>query len=210
MANQTKAVFDATASVYDADRSRLIPGFDAFYRWAIDMIPDGVRRILEIGAGSGLMTILVRDRFPQAQIHLIDFSGAMLALARQRLGDAPTITYEQADYVAAALPANMDAVVSSLSIHHLEDADKRKVFRKIYESLAPGGLFINAEQVAGPTPDLEARYRKLWLQQVRKAGASEEQIEGALYRMREDRCASVGDQLDWLRASWFCRCRLLV
>jgi hypothetical protein len=34
--NQTKAVFDATASIYDADRSRLIPGLDTFYRWAID------------------------------------------------------------------------------------------------------------------------------------------------------------------------------
>jgi tRNA (cmo5U34)-methyltransferase len=203
LTNQTKAVFDATASIYDADRSRLIPGFDAFYRWAIDLIPQGGRRILDIGAGSGLMTVLVRDRFPEAHIHLIDFSGAMLALARQRLGDASTITYEQADYVAAALPANMDAVVSSLSIHHLEDADKRKVFGKIYESLAPGGVFINAEQVAGPTPALEARYKTLWLEQVRKAGASEEQIEGALYRMREDRCASVEDQLGWLRAAGF-------
>jgi tRNA (cmo5U34)-methyltransferase len=90
-----------------------------------------------------------------------------------------------------------------LSIHHLEDADKRKVFGKIYESLAPGGVFINAEQVAGPTPALEARYKTLWLEQVRKAGASEEQIEGALYRMREDRCASVEDQLGWLRAAGF-------
>ena len=44
---------------------------------------------------------------------------------------------------------------------------------------------------------------KLWLQQVRKAGASEEQIEGALFRMREDRCASLEDQLDWLRAAGF-------
>jgi tRNA (cmo5U34)-methyltransferase len=203
VANQTKAVFDATASIYDADRSRLIPGCDTFYRWAIDLIPHGARRILDIGAGSGLLTVLVRDQFPKAQIHLIDFSAAMLDLARRRLGDAPAVTYEQADYVVAALPANMDAVVSSLSIHHLEDADKRKIFRKIYESLAPGGVFINAEQVAGPTPDLEARYKKLWLQQVRKAGASEEQIEGALFRMREDRCASVEDQLDWLRAAGF-------
>jgi tRNA (cmo5U34)-methyltransferase len=203
MANQTKAVFDATASIYDADRSRLIPGCDTFYRWAIELVPQTAQRILDIGAGSGLLTALVRDRFPHAYIHLMDFSVAMLDLAKRRLGDSPTITYEQADYVVAALPGNMDAVVSSLSIHHLEDADKRKVFRKIYESLAAGGVFVNAEQVAGPTPELEARYQKLWLQQVRKAGASEEQIEGALFRMREDRCASLEDQLEWLRAAGF-------
>jgi hypothetical protein len=43
VANQTKAVFDATASTFDADRSRLIPGRDTFYRWAIDLILEGAR-----------------------------------------------------------------------------------------------------------------------------------------------------------------------
>ena len=57
--------------------------------------------------------------------------------------------------------------------------------------------------MAGPTPDFEAWYKKPWLQQVREAGASEEQIEGALFRMREDRCASVENQSDWLRAAGF-------
>jgi hypothetical protein len=36
MPNLTRQVFDATASTYDRDRSRLVPGCDAFYRWAID------------------------------------------------------------------------------------------------------------------------------------------------------------------------------
>ena len=203
MTNHTKAVFDTTASIYDEDRSRLIPGCDTFYRWAIDLIPERAQRILDLGAGSGLMTVLVRDRFPEAKIHLMDFSGAMLDLARRRLGNSPTITYEEADYVVSPLPRNLAAVVSSLSIHHLEDLDKRKVFRKIYEALVPAGVFINAEQVAGPSADLERRYKNLWLEQVRKAGASQEQIDGALYRMREDRCASVEDQLNWLRAVGF-------
>ncbi len=144
MTNQTKAVFDAAASIYDKDRSRLIPGCDTFYRWAIDLIPERAQRILDLGAGSGLLTILVRDRFPEADIHLMDFSGAMLDLARRRLGDSPAITYEEADYVVAPLPRNLDAVVSSLSIHHLENAEKREVFRKIYEALAPAGVFIDA------------------------------------------------------------------
>lgn len=201
--NRTKAVFDATASTYDKDRSQLIPGCDRFYRWAIDLIPESARRILDLGAGSGLLTILVRDRFPDARIHLMDFSAAMLDLARSRLGASPNITYEEADYVTAPLPRNLDAVVSSLSIHHLADADKRTVFRKVYEALAPGGVFVNAEQVAGPTAELEARYKKLWLAQAREAGATEEQIDGALYRMSEDRCVSLETQLNWLRAAGF-------
>jgi len=84
MANRTKEVFDATASSYDADRSLLIPGCDTFYRWAIDLIPAQAQHILDLGAGSGLLTILIRNRFPQARIHLIDFSGPMLELVRRR------------------------------------------------------------------------------------------------------------------------------
>lgn len=203
MINRTKEVFDATASTYDIDRSRLIPRCDNFYRWAIDLIPSGTKNILELGAGSGLFTTLIRNRFPNALIHLVDFSAPMLSLASDRLGNDSGITYQRANYITGTLPNSLCAIVSSLSIHHLDDSDKRTVFRRAYESLLPGGVFVNADQVAGPTPALETRYKALWLEQVRAAGATEEQIEASLYRQQEDRCASVGDQLQWLREAGF-------
>jgi tRNA (cmo5U34)-methyltransferase len=202
-ANQTKNVFDATASAYDIDRSRLIPGCDTFYRWAIDLIPPRASTVLDLGAGSGLLTVLVRKRFPQACIHLIDFSGPMLDLARQRLGDDPNLVFHQADYLKQPLPQKLCAIVSSLSIHHTDDADKRQIFGKAYAALKPKGVFINADQVAGPTAVLDARYKALWLEQVRAAGASEQQIADSLYRKQEDRCASVEDQIEWMRAAGF-------
>lgn len=203
MANLTRQVFNATASTYDADRSRLIPGCDRFYSWAIDLIPVHAKHILELGAGSGLYTQLIRDRFPEAKIHLMDFSGPMLALAQKRLGEDPLITYSQVDYLTEPFPHQLDAVVSSLSIHHLDDDGKRSIFRKAYDALVPKGVFINAEQVAGPTPDLDQRYRDLWLEQVRAAGATEQQITESLYRQQEDRCSPVEDQLRWLREAGF-------
>jgi tRNA (cmo5U34)-methyltransferase len=201
--NKTQAVFDATASTYDRDRSLLIPGCDNFYRWAIDLIPPRAKNILDLGAGSGILTRLIRNRFPNARIHLIDFSAPMLELAGTRLGNDPHITYQKADYLTEPLPETLCAVVSSLSIHHLDDNDKRALFHHINQSLLPGGVFINADQVAGPTPTLEARYKTLWLEQVRAAGASESQIEASLYRQQQDRCASVEDQLLWLREAGF-------
>ncbi len=203
MGNRTKEVFDATASSYDAERSRLIPGCETFYWWAVDLIPADAEEILDLGAGSGFLSVLIRNRFPQARIHLIDFSGPMLELARRRLGETALITYEQADYGKAALPKGLDAVVSSLSIHHLEDEGKLELFRKIHAALAAGGRFINADQVAGPTAELEERYKALWLEQVRLAGATPEQIRTSLYRQREDRCAPVEAQLQWLREAGF-------
>ncbi|WP_348268457.1 methyltransferase domain-containing protein [Edaphobacter paludis] len=201
--NKTKAVFDATASTYDRDRSKLIPGYDSFYRWALDLIHPRSMTICELGAGSGLMTRLLRDRFPTAHLYVIDFSAPMLDLAKARLGNDRNITWYQLDYVTEPLPENLCSIVSSLSIHHIDDADKRTVFKKAYASLKPNGVFVNADQVAGPTSALEARYKALWLQQVRAAGATEQQIEASLYRQQEDRCSSVEDQILWLREAGF-------
>jgi len=199
MPSPTQEIFDITASTYDADRAKLIPCYDAFYRRTTDLIPAAAMRILDLGAGTGLLATFVRSWYPQAHIHLMDVSEPMLACARTRLGDDRNVTFEVADYMTAALPAEQDAIVSALSIHHLTDPDKRALFAKIFAALRPGGVFVNAEQVAGPTPALDAIYKSLWLQQVREAGATPQQIADSLYRQQDDRCASVEDQLDWMR-----------
>ncbi len=202
-ANHTKAVFDATASTYDRDRSLLIPGCDTFYRWAVSLIPAGAKIILDLGAGSGLLSVLVRQRFPQAHLHLVDFSGAMLDLARARMGDDPNVTFHQADYLIDPLPQQLCAVVSSLSIHHLDDEGKLEVFGKVNSALKRNGVFVNADQVAGPTSELDARYKRMWLEQVRAAGATEQQIQDSLFRQQEDRCSPVEAQLGWMRDAGF-------
>jgi len=199
----TKHVFDATAANYDADRARLIPGFESFYRWAVDLLPANADHILDLGAGTGLLSAFIRARFPDAYLHLIDVSEPMLTQARARLGKDQEVHYQVDDYTTADWGSQYDAVVSALSIHHLEDSAKQALFRKIHQALKPGGVFINADQVLGPTPVLEARYKQLWLDQVRANGATEQQIADSLYRQQEDRCASVEDQLTWMRAAGF-------
>ena len=201
--NATKAVFDATASTYDRDRMKLIPGADQFYGWALRLIPERATRILELGAGSGLFTALIRRAFPNAHIHLIDFSEPMLVLARQRMGEDPQLTWQSADYLTADFPTGLDAVVTSLSVHHLEDDGKRALFRRIHAALRPGGVFVNAEQVLGPTPQLEERYKRMWLDEVRSLGATEQQVADSLLRQQEDRCAPVKEQLLWMREAGF-------
>lgn len=199
MTNATKDVFDKTAATYDTERAKLLPGYEKFYGWAIALVPEGAARILDLGAGSGILTSMVQQARPGASIHLVDFSEAMLEKARVRLGEDPRLTYAVADYMTAELGQGYDAVVSALSIHHLENEAKRKLFARVWEALRPGGVFVNAEQVAGPTTVLEAEYKALWLRQVREAGATEQQVADSLYRQQEDKCASVEEQLAWMR-----------
>jgi tRNA (cmo5U34)-methyltransferase len=201
--NNSRAVFDATAATYDRDRMKLIPGHEAFYAAALELIPTDALHIVELGAGSGLFSAMLRAAFPEAHLTLIDFSENMLALARNRLGNDPHITFSLADYTTEPLPANSDAIVSSLSIHHLEDERKHALLRPIFTALSPGGLFINADHIAGPTPELEEIYQLRWLADVRAEGATEQQIADSLYRQQEDRRTPVATQLAWLREAGF-------
>jgi tRNA (cmo5U34)-methyltransferase len=73
----------------------------------------------------------------------------------------------------------------------------------VHEALAPGGVFVNAEQVAGPTAFLDARYADWHRDSSKALGASDDEWEAAEGRMRFDRCATVGNQLRWLREAGF-------
>jgi tRNA (cmo5U34)-methyltransferase len=199
----TRAVFERTASTYDADRARLIPCYERLYGCAVELIPAGADHILDLGAGTGLLSAFVRARFPEAYLHLMDNAEAMLARARERFSGDPEVVFEVADYSQGIEQRGYDAIVSALSIHHLENGAKRDLFGSILAALRPGGVFVNAEQVAGPTPELEARYKAQWLEQVRAAGATPQQIADSLLRQQEDRCASVEDQLLWMRTAGF-------
>jgi tRNA (cmo5U34)-methyltransferase len=201
------AKFDSTSSTYDAARAKLIPCFHRFYATAVGLLPfprDAAIEVLDLGAGTGLLAAWIVESFPRARITLVDIAPAMLERARQRLaGIAHPPRIAVSDYANAPLGGPYDAVVSALSIHHCEDAAKRSLFARIFAALRPGGVFVNAEQVAGPTPALDAEYERAWQRDIKAAGASEEEIAAAQMRMREDRCAPLDAQLAWLRDSGF-------
>jgi tRNA (cmo5U34)-methyltransferase len=126
----------------------------------------------------------------------------MLDRARAVLGEDRT-TYLVAD-LADPLPAGpWDAVVSALAIHHLEDAGKRDLVARVHAALRPGGVFVNAEQVLGPTPRLDALYMEWHEARARAAGSDDAEWASAVERMRHDRSATVEDQLTWLRDAGF-------
>ena len=167
-------VFNRDASGYDALRRGLIPCFDTFYGTALDLIDDWrdaeKLRVLDLGAGTGLFTAMLLARHPDAQIHLVDASEKMLEQARQRFDGNPAITYAVADMSDTELGGPWDLIISALAIHHLEDAAKKHLFGEIRSALSEGGLFVNAEQVLGHDCEVEARYARIWLQQVRRLG----------------------------------------
>jgi tRNA (cmo5U34)-methyltransferase len=203
-AESAPATFDAHAAGYDGPRRRLIPPFDAFYGTAVDalaMLGRPPRRVLDLGAGTGMLAARVAAAHPEAELVLTDGAPAMLEQARAVLG--PGAALHVADLTDPLPSGTFDAVVSALAIHHLADAEKRSLFARVREALPPGGVFVNAEQVAGPTPCFDRRYRAWHEAAARAAGSDDAEWAGARERMRHDRCADVESQLRWLREAGF-------
>ncbi len=196
--------FERSAADYDRARRALVNCQDQLYRHTVAEIPAEAERILELGAGTGLLSAAVAEAFPRAALVLVDAAPAMLSQARQRLSGHARLHCELMDYAAALPTGPFDAVLSSLSIHHLTDADKQQLFGRVLAALTPGGVFVNADQVLGPTPEIEREYQRIWEQQARQAGVTEADLQAALERQKLDISAPLIAQLRWLEEAGFC------
>ena len=185
-------------------RSPATPGY-LRRRWNRSLSKDASIRVLDLGAGTGLFSWHVLEEYPAAIFTLCDLAPKMLEIARQRFAPYPDqFNYLNDDYRQIFTEQKFDLVISSLSIHHLSDEDKRALFIRIHSLLEDGGLFINIDQVWGPTEFWQIHYWEQWLEQVRRSGAAVDQIEASIRRRKEyDREASLADQLQWLEQAGF-------
>jgi ubiquinone/menaquinone biosynthesis C-methylase UbiE len=171
-------------------------------------LPD-VGTFLDVGSGSGILSRLLLQQYPQAKAVLVDFSEPMLAAARDTLPpEQTTIVQQDLNDTAWLNPvqshAPFDAVVSGYAIHHLTDERKKSLYQEIFGLLKPGGIFINVEHIASPTEWVEDLFNHafamaLYDEEVAKEYTYEELIARLKNQDDGDICASVDDQCHWLR-----------
>ncbi len=194
------------AAEYDESRRRLIPCYDLFYATAAELAARTVKvtspTILDLGAGTGLLSEFIMQKFQFASLNLLDESAEMLSKAQLRLERYSPRVFIQP--MTAPLPTGrFHAVISSLAIHHLADDEKRNLFSRIFQSLEPDGVFINGEQILGKNDWQQKLFEDTHLDGARALGSDEEEIRAAEERMSYDSCATLKDQVSWLREIGF-------
>ena len=195
--------FGAMAGEYDSLIRRAVPRYDEMTERLIDYLPPAAESILELGCGTGNLTLKLAARYPGAKLTLVDAAPPMLEVAKARLGARPAsfvaTPFESMDFP----PSAFDLVASTLSLHHV--ADKASLYRSLARLIRPGGTFRFADQLAGGTKANHEINWTRWLDFCRAPGqCTEEEVTSLLdHAAAHDHYTPVGEHFRLLENAGF-------
>jgi tRNA (cmo5U34)-methyltransferase len=203
--DEVKEKFGNVSKKYDSQRRHLIPCFEDFYHTCLPLIKSvpNAKRVLDVGAGTGLFSQFVYEQNPHLHFTLADISSPMLSVAKERFKGMDNFDFIELDLSKDRIPGKYDIVISGLAIHHLEDAQKLQLYINIYNSLNEDGLFINADQVSGRSILFDSLFKYEWRETVSHSGLDHEALIQAFERTKLDRLAPLDVQLKMLEKAGF-------
>lgn len=146
-AQRVQGMFDGIARRYDLLNRILSLGIDGLWRReaARLALATGATEVLDVATGTGDLAFELARRAPHASITGVDFSGEMLAIARNKAARRGRgVSFAHAD--AQALPfadASFDAVTIAYGLRNLEEPGRGLgEFRRV---LRPGGRLVVLE-----------------------------------------------------------------
>lgn len=214
---------EADTETFLAYGDAFVPGREGQLEAIAAFLPEArrPRQVLDLGCGAGAVSRAVLSRHPAAVVTGLDASPTMLARAREALapfGDrfrARPFALQDRDWRVGR--GTVDAVVSSLAVHHLDGDGKRTLFQDVAAMLAPGGAFLVADLVAPAGERARRLAADAWDDAVRRRS---QELHGdgrafeAFERLRwnhfrfgdptgADHPDRLLDQLRWLQAAGF-------
>jgi len=221
--NQPKSIFPgevfARTADFDDGIRKLIPKYDEMLDTIVVCLPPRVDRILELGCGTGELSLKLLKHFPTAEILAVDYSPRMIEWAESKIkaagyGDRwKSIELDFGDWAnnreVDPIGKDYHACVSSLAIHHLTNEIKGKLFKQIKNSLKPGGVFWNADPIALESPQLTEIYQTTREDWAIEQGATLAEVRAKIGTSNNygysshDQLATMEEHLQMLKAAEF-------
>lgn len=141
---------DASAAYLEVIRKEL-PEYDRLQDEVV-RATDGldVRRILDVGVGTGETSRRLLLAHPGATVTAIDSDPDLLAIAREQLGERADLRLGE---LFEPLPHGpFDLIVTALSVHALRPVDRSRLYQRAFRSLRGYGRLVVADAI---TPGIE-------------------------------------------------------
>ena len=149
MLEEMAQFFENRLTGYDEHMLTEIKGAAEFYRFTAMQLPsDGNCAVLDLGCGTGLELEEYFVLNPRAEITGIDLSEGMLSALKSKFPDKSLHLICGSYFDVPFGEERFDAAVSVESLHHFTAARKRALYRKLRDSLKPGGCFILTDYFA--------------------------------------------------------------
>ena len=208
MATSAPEFFDAMARDYDSIARRGMPRYEEMLDVQVGCLPDGLKDVLELGCGTGALTVRLAERFPDAKLVAVDGSPEMIKVAQARLAAlADTVarpSFQLTRFEELGLSeGSYDLIASNMSLHHL--VDKEPFYTKLRLALRPGGLLVFGDELTGALAHIEELHWDAWLDFARQPGhLTEPEIDEIVSHTEQiDHYETLPRQLALLRAAGF-------
>jgi trans-aconitate 2-methyltransferase len=131
---------NSSAREWDAETYDAVS--DPQFSWGMEVLDRlelrGDETVVDAGCGSGRVTAELARKVPRGQVIAVDGSEAMIAKARERLGE--DATYVLADLPQLELKEPVDLVFSTATFHWIADHDR--LFARLRAALRRGGRLV--------------------------------------------------------------------
>ncbi|HXZ42220.1 MAG TPA: methyltransferase [Terriglobales bacterium] len=145
----------------------------------------GVRRILDLGGGSGAYSIAFAKACPEVQCEILDLPEVVPLTAEyvSRAGVSAQVSIRSGDMLRDDFGSGYDIIMLNAICHMFSEEQNREVFRRAHHALAPNGRlivqdFILNSDKAGPQ---HAALFSLNMLVATDAGASYSELEYTLW-----------------------------
>jgi ubiquinone/menaquinone biosynthesis C-methylase UbiE len=104
-------------------------------------------RMLDVGCGTGTLVLMAQQQHPDVTVIGVDGDPTILGIARNKAQRAG-IALQLDEGMAYALPyadGSFDAVVSTLTFHHLTPDQQERALAEVQRVLRPGGRLVIAD-----------------------------------------------------------------
>lgn len=125
-----------------------------------DSLEESPKKILDLGGGTGLELIYLFEKYPQAEVTVIDITENMLEKLKTR-SFADHVKTICGDFFEVDFGEGYDVVISTSALHHFKTMEKAILYRKIFDCLKDDGYFVNCDRIALTEQEQEDRLREL-------------------------------------------------
>ena len=112
----------------------------------------GVKRILDIGGGTGAFLLAVKNKYPSIEATVFDLPNVVNVAKsnHQKIDDiVGLLNFCPGDFLKDDIPANQDVISLVRVLYDHEDSTVELLLRRIYEALPNGGSLLITEPMSG-------------------------------------------------------------